>query len=178
MNVAASSEDKKFSYIPTDLHLTTNATYVHITTSNTIEGTEWSELPGTGCVPLIGDVSLDFMAKSIDHSRFHLLYTGAQKNAGPAGVTTVVGSLNSLAGLAFDDEGNLYASDNSSQSDGSIEEFTPGGVETPFATINSPYFLAFGPQQPASGTPEPGAYAMLAGLMVSGLVVARRKRRG
>ncbi len=90
VNVASSSEDTNFSYIPKSHNLTPGAKYVHITTNNTIEGTEWAELPDTGGVPLVADVSSDFMAKAIDYSRFHLFYAGAQKNAGPAGVTIVV----------------------------------------------------------------------------------------
>jgi phosphoserine aminotransferase len=89
INVAASSEDTKFSYIPKNLNLTPGASYVHITTNNTIEGTEWSSTPDTAGVPLIGDVSSDIMARNLDYSKFDLLYAGAQKNAGPAGVTLV-----------------------------------------------------------------------------------------
>ncbi|MCW3099673.1 MAG: phosphoserine aminotransferase apoenzyme [Chthonomonadaceae bacterium] len=90
VHVAASSEDDKFSYIPTTLDLTPDAQYVHITTNNTIEGTEWPTLPDTGDVPLIADASSDIMARALDYSKFHLLYAGAQKNAGPAGVTMVI----------------------------------------------------------------------------------------
>ncbi len=90
VNVAATSEGEKFSHIPKGLKLTPGAAYVHITTNNTIEGTEYAELPDTGDVPLIGDISSDIMAKNIDYSKFHLFYAGAQKNAGPAGVTLVV----------------------------------------------------------------------------------------
>lgn len=90
INVAGSSEDGRFSYIPKDLNLTTGAQYVHITTNNTIEGTEYSAIPDTGTVPLVADASSDIMAKSLDYSRFHLIYAGAQKNAGAAGVTLVI----------------------------------------------------------------------------------------
>ena len=90
VNVAATSEDKKFSYIPKDLALTHGAQYVHVTTNNTIEGTEWPSLPDTNGVPLVADASSDIMARALDYSRFSLLYAGAQKNAGPAGVTLVV----------------------------------------------------------------------------------------
>jgi phosphoserine aminotransferase len=90
INVAATSEDKKFSYIPKELSLTPGAQYVHITTNNTIEGTEWPALPDTKGVPLVADASSDIMARALDYSRFSLLYAGAQKNAGPAGVTLVV----------------------------------------------------------------------------------------
>ncbi|MCW3053521.1 MAG: phosphoserine aminotransferase apoenzyme [Chthonomonadales bacterium] len=90
VHVAGSSEDAKFSYIPTALDLTPDAQYVHITTNNTIEGTEWPTIPDTGNVPLIADASSDIMARALDYSRFHLIYAGAQKNAGPAGVTMVI----------------------------------------------------------------------------------------
>ncbi len=90
VHVAGSSEDTNFSYIPRTLNLTPGAQYVHITTNNTIEGTEWPALPETGDVPLIADASSDILARALDYSRFHLLYAGAQKNAGPAGVTMVI----------------------------------------------------------------------------------------
>ncbi len=90
INVAATSEAEKYSYIPCTLNLTPDAQYVHITTNNTIEGTEWPELPATNGVPLVADVSSDIMARNLNYSRFDLLYAGAQKNAGPAGVTLVV----------------------------------------------------------------------------------------
>jgi phosphoserine aminotransferase len=97
VNVAASSEDAKYSYIPTDLNLTPGARYVHITTNNTIEGAEWPSLPDTGGAPLVGDASSDIYARSLDYSRFSLLYAGAQKNMGPAGVTVVVARKDFLA---------------------------------------------------------------------------------
>ncbi len=90
VNVAGSSEAEKFAHIPKELALTPDAKYVHITTNNTIEGTEYSTLPNTGNVPLIGDISSDIFAKNLDYSRFSLMYAGAQKNAGPAGVTLVI----------------------------------------------------------------------------------------
>lgn len=90
VNVAASSEDKKFSYIPKALKLTPGAKYVHITTNNTIEGTEFAGLPDTAGAPLVGDVSSDILGRAVDYSRFAMIYAGAQKNLGPAGVTIVV----------------------------------------------------------------------------------------
>ena len=86
----ASSADKNFSYIPKDLKLTPGAKYLHITTNNTIEGTELFDLPETGDIPLVADSSSDFMALNRDHSKFSMIYAGAQKNAGPAGVGIVV----------------------------------------------------------------------------------------
>jgi phosphoserine aminotransferase len=90
VHIAATSEDARFSYIPKSLDLTPDAQYVHITTNNTIEGTEWATIPQTGDVPLVADASSDILARTLDYSRFHLIYAGAQKNAGPAGVTMVI----------------------------------------------------------------------------------------
>jgi phosphoserine aminotransferase len=64
--------------------------YVHLTSNNTIKGTEYHEYPDTGGVPLIADMSSDILSRSIDVSRFGLIYAGAQKNLGPAGVTLVI----------------------------------------------------------------------------------------
>ena len=94
---AASSKADGYSHIPKKFTQTPGARYVHITTNNTIEGTEYFELPGTGGAPLIADGSSDFLALNRDHSKFTLLYAGAQKNAGPAGVTMVVARKSFLA---------------------------------------------------------------------------------
>jgi len=90
VHVAASSEEGRFSFIPKRLDVTPGARYLHITTNNTIEGTEFPELPDAGDVPLVADASSDILARTLDYSRFSLFYAGAQKNAGPAGVTLVV----------------------------------------------------------------------------------------
>lgn len=90
VNVVGSSEDKKFSYLPKSLKWDGDAKYAHITTNNTIEGTEWDTLPDVGNVPLIGDASSDILGRAYDYKKFSLLYAGAQKNLGPAGVTVVV----------------------------------------------------------------------------------------
>lgn len=90
VHVAGSSEGSRFSFIPRDLDLSPNTRYLHITTNNTIEGTEWPSLPDSNGVPLVADVSSDILARALDYSRFSLMYAGAQKNAGPAGVTLVV----------------------------------------------------------------------------------------
>lgn len=89
-NVAASSEDGKFSYIPKTLKLTPGAKYVHITTNNTIEGTEFAALPDVGGAPLIADASSDILGRAYDFGKLSMIYAGAQKNLGPAGVTVVV----------------------------------------------------------------------------------------
>ncbi len=88
--VIASSSDARYARLPEIGQVPDDAAYVHITTNNTIEGTEWHDLPSTGGVPLVADMSSDFLACSRDHTRFAMIYAGAQKNIGPAGVTVVV----------------------------------------------------------------------------------------
>jgi phosphoserine aminotransferase len=90
--VVATSEDKKFSYIPTlDRSLfDPGAAYVHITTNNTIEGTRFRQLPDTGSVPLVADMSSNILGEVYDVSKFGIIYAGAQKNIAPAGVTVVI----------------------------------------------------------------------------------------
>ncbi len=90
VNLAASSEDKKFSYIPKEYTLSKDAAYFHYTTNNTIYGTQWQSIPECGDTPLISDMSSDILSKRMDFSKFSLIYAGAQKNLGPAGVTVVV----------------------------------------------------------------------------------------
>lgn len=89
VNVAASSEDKNFNFIPKEYKLTENADYLHYTTNNTIFGTEFNYIPKTNS-PLFCDMSSDLFAKQLDFSKFDLIYAGAQKNIGPAGATMVV----------------------------------------------------------------------------------------
>jgi len=92
VSIAATSEEDGFSRIPeqSDLRLDPEAAYVHITTNNTIYGTEWHREPEVGRVPLVADVSSDVFSRPIDIGKYALLYAGAQKNLGPAGVTLVV----------------------------------------------------------------------------------------
>lgn len=85
----ASSKDSNYSYIPKDFEVHPNSRYLHITTNNTIFGTEWHELPKVE-VPLVADMSSNFLSKPVDISKFDLIYAGAQKNLGPAGVTVVI----------------------------------------------------------------------------------------
>lgn len=103
VNVVASSEDKTFSYIPEldPASFDTEADYFHITTNNTIYGTRYTQLPDTGTVPLVGDMSSDILSKPYDVSKFGLIFAGAQKNLGPAGVTIVI-VREDLAGNAMD----------------------------------------------------------------------------
>lgn len=90
--VIASSEDKTFSYIPkvTKDMIDPEADYVHICMNNTIYGTKWQELPDTGDVPLVADISSCILSEPIDVSKFGVLYAGAQKNVAPAGLTIVI----------------------------------------------------------------------------------------
>jgi len=90
INVVASSEDKNFSYIPKNISFNSNAVYAHITSNNTIKGTQWVSFPETGGVPLIADMSSDIMSRPFDVDKFGLIYAGAQKNIGPAGVCMVI----------------------------------------------------------------------------------------
>jgi phosphoserine aminotransferase len=73
-----------------ELDVDANAAYVHLTSNNTIKGTQFHEFPDTGSVPMVADMSSDFLWRPFDADRFHLMYAGAQKNVGPSGVTVVV----------------------------------------------------------------------------------------
>ncbi|WP_193373926.1 3-phosphoserine/phosphohydroxythreonine transaminase [Paenibacillus sabinae] len=91
-HVAATSEDKKFLAIPDlgSIKPADNAAYLHITSNETIEGTQYSEFPDTGSLPLIADMSSDILSRAFDVNKFGLIYAGAQKNLGPSGVTVVI----------------------------------------------------------------------------------------
>lgn len=88
--VIAASKADKYRHIPTDFVVGQDAAYVHLTSNNTIYGTQWQSFPDTGKVPLVADMSSDFYCKRFDPNRFGLIYAGAQKNAGPSGVTIIV----------------------------------------------------------------------------------------
>ena len=90
VNVVASSEDNSFSYIPKEIQFTDGASYVHLTSNNTIKGTQWADFPDTNGVPIIADMSSDIMSRPLDINKFGLIYAGAQKNIGPAGVCMVI----------------------------------------------------------------------------------------
>jgi phosphoserine aminotransferase len=90
IKVVASSEDKNFSYIPENIKFSPDAVYAHITSNNTIKGTQFSTFPDTGNIPIISDMSSDIMSRPLDMDRFGLIYAGAQKNLGPAGVCMVI----------------------------------------------------------------------------------------
>src|SRR5512146_1864337 len=92
VNVVASSEDKNFSYAPTQdqWKLDPSAAYVHCTPNETIGGVEMFWTPDTGSVPLVADMSSNILSRPIDVSKYGLIYAGAQKNVGPAGLTIVI----------------------------------------------------------------------------------------
>lgn len=85
----ASSKDQNFNYIPKGYDIPTDLDYLHLTTNNTIFGTQFKDLPKTD-VPLVADMSSDIFSRPFDYSKFDLFYAGAQKNMGPSGVTLVV----------------------------------------------------------------------------------------
>jgi phosphoserine aminotransferase len=92
VHVAATTKAEQFTRIPRgeEIVLTPGASYVHMTSNNTIYGTEWKELPDVGDIPLVSDTSSDMFSRPIDVARHALIYAGAQKNMGPAGVTVVI----------------------------------------------------------------------------------------
>lgn len=92
VNVVASSEDKNFSYAPEQSAwtLSADAAYVHYTSNETIGGVEMFWTPDTGAVPLVADMSSHILSRPIDVTKFGLIYAGAQKNIGPAGLTIVI----------------------------------------------------------------------------------------
>lgn len=92
VNVAFSSEDSNFSRVPTneELNLTPDARYVHFTSNNTIFGTQFKAEPEANGIPLVCDASSDFLSRPVALDKYGIIYAGAQKNLGPAGVTIVV----------------------------------------------------------------------------------------
>lgn len=89
VNVVSSSKDKNHSYIPKKFSIPDDAAYLHYTTNNTVEGTEWHSIPETN-VPLVADMSSDIFCRPLNFKKFSLIYAGAQKNMGAAGVNLVV----------------------------------------------------------------------------------------
>ncbi len=89
VDVVASSKDANFSYVPRDFVIPADADYFHYTSNNTIYGTELREDPASP-VPLVADMSSDIFSRAVDVSKYDLIYAGAQKNLGPAGVTLVI----------------------------------------------------------------------------------------
>jgi phosphoserine aminotransferase len=89
VNVVASSKDKNYTYVPKGYYIDPASKYLHLTSNNTIEGTQIHEWPDTA-VPLVCDMSSDILSRKLDFNRFALIYAGAQKNMGAAGVNMVV----------------------------------------------------------------------------------------
>jgi phosphoserine aminotransferase len=92
VHIAATTKAEQFTRVPRaeEIVLTPGAAYVHMTSNNTIYGTEWKTLPEVGDVPLVSDTSSDMFSRPIDVARHGVIYAGAQKNMGPAGVTVVI----------------------------------------------------------------------------------------
>jgi len=92
VNVIFDGAENNFTKIPdaSSLNVTADAAYLHITSNETIQGIEWHSFPDTGNVPLISDMSSDIMSRPLPVEKFGLIYAGAQKNLGPAGVTLVI----------------------------------------------------------------------------------------
>ncbi len=109
VNIAASSKDVNYTRIPSpeEINLTPGASYCHITSNNTVNGTQWQTFPDTGPVPLVADMSSDILSKKINVSDFGIIYAGAQKNMGPAGVTVVI-IRDDLTGMAPDDTPTMF----------------------------------------------------------------------
>jgi phosphoserine aminotransferase len=99
-HVAASTKEENYKRIPNldEIKFSENPAYVHITSNNTIFGTEWTVFPETGAIPLIADMSSDILSQPFDATKFALIYAGAQKNIGPGGVVVVIARKSYLAG--------------------------------------------------------------------------------
>ena len=91
-HIAASAESEKFTRLPRldEIKLSPDASYVHICTNNTIEGTQWTAIPETGSTPLVADMSSDIASQPIDAKKYGVIFAGTQKNLGPSGVTVVI----------------------------------------------------------------------------------------
>lgn len=92
VHIAFSSKDEKYKRVPklSEIDLPSDAAYLHVTSNNTIFGTQCHQFPDSGNIPLICDMSSDIASRRLDFSKFSLIYAGAQKNLGPAGVTMVI----------------------------------------------------------------------------------------
>jgi phosphoserine aminotransferase len=92
VNVAASAEDRSFTYVPApaDWQVSENAAYLHYTANETIGGVEFGWIPDVGDVPVVSDMSSNLLSRPLDVSRLSLIYAGAQKNIGPAGLALVI----------------------------------------------------------------------------------------
>ena len=90
VRIVASSADRNYCYIPQNIAFSNDAVFAHITSNNTIKGTQWADFPDTNGVPIFCDMSSDIMSRPFDAQKFGLIYAGAQKNVGPAGVCLVI----------------------------------------------------------------------------------------
>jgi phosphoserine aminotransferase len=101
VSIAATTEEGNFKTIPaqTDLQLNADAAYCHFTTNETIQGVQFQETPDSGSVPLIADASSDILSRPVPTEKYAMIYAGAQKNLGPAGVTVVIIRDDLLAGI-------------------------------------------------------------------------------
>lgn len=95
VNVVASSKDKNYTYLNKNFTVPHDSSYLHITSNNTVEGTQWHQFPTTN-TPIVADMSSDIFSREINFNQFALIYAGAQKNMGAAGVTLVVINKNIL----------------------------------------------------------------------------------
>ncbi len=93
--IVCSSKDRNYSYLPADFAVPNDAKYLHITTNNTVYGTQWQNIPNTSN-SMVADMSSDILSRSMDFNSFDLIYAGAQKNIGAAGVTVVIVNKNIL----------------------------------------------------------------------------------
>jgi phosphoserine aminotransferase len=98
VDIVCSSRESNFRYIPKDFTVPDNAKYFHLTTNNTIHGTQWQSIPRVS-VPLVADMSSDILSRSINFNSFDIIYAGAQKNVGSAGVNLVVVNKNILGSV-------------------------------------------------------------------------------
>jgi len=96
VEIAGSSKETNYTTIPTALSVSPTAAYLHITTNETIAGTQWKDLPYDCGVPLVADMSSDILSRVLDYNKFDIIYAGAQKNMGAAGVNLVVVNKNVL----------------------------------------------------------------------------------
>jgi phosphoserine aminotransferase len=90
IRVAASSQDRNYAYIPKDIAFDPKAAFVHLTSNNTVKGTQWHQFPDTGAVPIIVDMSSDILSRPMAMTGIGMIYAGVQKNMGPAGAALVV----------------------------------------------------------------------------------------
>ena len=95
VEVVCSSKDKNYNYIPKDFAVPHDAKYLHLTTNNTIYGTQWQQIPKVN-IPLVADMSSDILSRKLDFNSFDLIYAGAQKNMGAAGTNVVIVNKNLL----------------------------------------------------------------------------------